>query len=368
MLILQRYVLRSLVLNFVVTFLVITGVFFIAGCVRVLYSKDGSLDVVSFLRVLPLIMIQTSSVTVPMSLLVAVVLSYGRLASDNEMIAVLMGGVHPYWILSPALLVGIVLSFVNLFINTEFVPRAREVRDALVKTSVSTYLKSLTTDANNLKLDRFRMHYRFRDEEDWFHDVTIYMMTRGDSDILRLQDGFPVKAARARPRVDSVNSMFVVELRDVQAQQEDEKTVNRASSRDTQLAWAFSELLEDRQRERNVDELTSTELLGYRAAGLELRYFGYRYTLEYHKRIASAFACLVFVLIGAPLGIFFRRGGQLEAFLVSFLLVMVFYYPFMVAGDSLASNGKISPEVGAWLADAVSLLVGGSLMFKLFRS
>ncbi|MEQ8763968.1 MAG: LptF/LptG family permease [Planctomycetota bacterium] len=369
MLTLQRYVLRSLFFNFLVTLIVITGVFFIAGCVRVLYSKAGAPDVVSFLRLVPLLMIQTSSVTVPMSLLVAVVVSYGRLASDNEMIGVLMGGIHPYWVLSPAILLGLCLSAVNLFVNTEFVPRARELRDALVKQSVNALLQTLNADDNNLKIGDLRMHYRLRDEEGWFHDVSIYLLKSGKDDVHRLQPGFPIRAARARPTVDTERNSISVVLLDWEGESEaGQKRLTRVSSDRFRLDLSLPELFAERERDRNVDELSTLELLLYRATNLELRYFTYRYTLEYHKRIANAFACLVFVFIGAPLGIFFRRGGQLEAFLVSFLLVMIFYYPFMVAGDTLASNGKIPAVVGAWLADGVSLLVGGGLVWKLFRS
>ena len=86
--------------------------------------------------------------------------------------------------------------------------------------------------------------------------------------------------------------------------------------------------------------------------------------LEYHRRLSLPTACLVLALVGIPLGLSSKRGGKSTGFVLTILLVFV-YYSFSLIGVSLARQGRVPPGVGAWMADVV-FLVGG--VFLLWRS
>lgn len=73
--------------------------------------------------------------------------------------------------------------------------------------------------------------------------------------------------------------------------------------------------------------------------------------VEYHKKFSIAFACMVFVLLGAPLGILARRGGVRAGFLsVAFFL---FYYLCLVGGEQLADRRLLNPWLSMWVANIV---------------
>ncbi len=86
--------------------------------------------------------------------------------------------------------------------------------------------------------------------------------------------------------------------------------------------------------------------------------------IEYHRRFSLPTACLVLALVGIPLGLSSKRGGKSTGFVLTILLVFV-YYSISLIGVSLARQGRVSPGLGVWMADLV-FLAGG--VFLLWRS
>jgi lipopolysaccharide export system permease protein len=71
------------------------------------------------------------------------------------------------------------------------------------------------------------------------------------------------------------------------------------------------------------------------------------YAVEWHKKFAIPFACIIFVLIGAPLAVRFPRGGAGMVIAIS-LLIFGIYYVSLIGGESLGDKGKIPPFLGPW--------------------
>lgn len=85
----------------------------------------------------------------------------------------------------------------------------------------------------------------------------------------------------------------------------------------------------------------------------ELRVF----EIQWHKIIASSFACIAMFLIGAPLGAIIKRGGLGVPFLVS-ILFFIIYYVLTMQGEKLAKQGSVGIIAGVWIADVILFLVG----------
>jgi lipopolysaccharide export system permease protein len=85
--------------------------------------------------------------------------------------------------------------------------------------------------------------------------------------------------------------------------------------------------------------------------------------VEIDKKYSIPFACVVFVLVGAPLGIRARRGGVAVGFLsIGFFIV---YYLFLVAGEQLADRGYVPPTLAMW---AANLVLGGLGIYLTLRA
>jgi lipopolysaccharide export system permease protein len=79
--------------------------------------------------------------------------------------------------------------------------------------------------------------------------------------------------------------------------------------------------------------------------------------VEVHKKYSIPAACLVFVLVGAPLGIRIRQGGWAVAGVLSLVFFLI-YWAFLIAGESLADREIISPWLSMWSANIVVGLLG----------
>lgn len=87
------------------------------------------------------------------------------------------------------------------------------------------------------------------------------------------------------------------------------------------------------------------------------------YEVEIYKKYSIPFACLIFALIGAPLGYRVRRGGFGIAAGFSLLFFLI-YWASLIGGEKLADRDLVSPFMGMWLVNIVLGLFGLYLMFK----
>lgn len=82
-----------------------------------------------------------------------------------------------------------------------------------------------------------------------------------------------------------------------------------------------------------------------------------RYRVEIHKKYSIALACLIFMLIGAPLGLSIRRGG-LGTVAGLAITIFLFYWITLVQGEKLADRNLLEPWVGMWIANIFMAVIG----------
>ncbi|NUO81238.1 LptF/LptG family permease, partial [candidate division KSB1 bacterium] len=85
--------------------------------------------------------------------------------------------------------------------------------------------------------------------------------------------------------------------------------------------------------------------------------------VEIQKKYSIPVACLVFVLIGAPLGIMSRRGGLATGGGLS-LVFFLLYWTFLVGGEDLADRQIISPFLAMWSANIIVGIAGLYLLWR----
>jgi len=88
-----------------------------------------------------------------------------------------------------------------------------------------------------------------------------------------------------------------------------------------------------------------------------------KYEVEIYKKYALPAACIVFVLIGAPLGIMVRKGGFGAAASIS-LAFFLLYWAFLIGGEKLAERDVFSPFIGMWAANILLFVMGILLTIK----
>ena len=91
------------------------------------------------------------------------------------------------------------------------------------------------------------------------------------------------------------------------------------------------------------------------------------YLVEFHRRLALPTSCLVLALVGIPLGLSSKKGGKSMGFVLTIVLVFLYYF-VSLTGISLGRSGRIPPGVGVWAANFLFLLAGVVLLYRVERS
>ena len=91
-----------------------------------------------------------------------------------------------------------------------------------------------------------------------------------------------------------------------------------------------------------------------------------KYRVEAHKKFSIPFACILFVLLGAPLGILANKGGFAVSTSISFGFFLM-YYILLIIGEELADRNILSPLVGMWTPNVVLMIVSIYLIFYTIR-
>lgn len=91
-----------------------------------------------------------------------------------------------------------------------------------------------------------------------------------------------------------------------------------------------------------------------------------KYMVEFHKKFAIPFACIVFVLIGLPMAVTTARSGRGISVSLALGCYLV-YYVFLMGGEKLSDRGMLDPLLAMWLANIVLTLVAVPILIRTVR-
>ncbi|OGG50602.1 MAG: hypothetical protein A3F84_02480 [Candidatus Handelsmanbacteria bacterium RIFCSPLOWO2_12_FULL_64_10] len=359
------------------------------------------------------------ALAVPMSVLVAVLMAFGRLSSDGEVAALKAVGVGLHRAAWPVLLcAGLVAGLVAWF-NDRVLPdanhRARMLMDDIRRKKPSVAL----ADKPGLVIDDFDDYRiligRVAPQGSAVEDILIYKQQPGEfptailarrgeisftpdrKDMaLTLHDG-EAHALDSRDQTRYVKTAFhrqvivlgdagrrlvrtvedtrgdremrVAEMRAQVARHSEE--VRQAGEEAGQVFEAFVRRLLLDSGPPGGDPLKEVQQALAQVRS-ELMVAGHRgraanrYLVEIHKKYAISAACIVFVFVGLPLGIAFRAGGATRGAAVSIGFFLL-YWMFLIGGEKLADRGYLSPALSMWAADILIGAAGGWLTWREMR-
>ena len=124
----------------------------------------------------------------------------------------------------------------------------------------------------------------------------------------------------------------------------------------------YSTLLTGIKQDPSLQQALRSDLYIINRYEIEAR----KYLVEIHKKYSIPVACIVFVLIGAPLGIMARRGtfGISASLSLGFFLL---YWVCLIGGEKLSDRLYVQPWIGMWIANIILGILGAYLTFRLAR-
>ena len=111
------------------------------------------------------------------------------------------------------------------------------------------------------------------------------------------------------------------------------------------------------------------KLLSYENMQLNLQWRQQRieeYLVEVHKKISIPFGCIIFMLIGAPIGMLTRKGNIGYAALIC-AVIFTFYWTSLIEGEKLADRMIITPFTSMWAGNIILTIIGILLTIKIWR-
>jgi lipopolysaccharide export system permease protein len=302
---------------------------------------------------------------VPMSVMMAILLTLLRMSGDNEIVALKAGGISVYRLLPPVMGFAVIGGLITLAVTLWGAPQGRlALKDVVARATRTTDLSLVLKE---------------RTFNDAFDGVMLFV-TRIDPATRELVDVFiedqrhrPLKIAIVAPRgrlvAEAGNNAYRLELHGGTVHR-----VDLASRTADTIGFDVYDVALKVKQPAAVPAAAppSEDEMGFAALGRWIdslkpgdpRYFSAR--LAWHQKLAIPAACLCLGFMALPLGIQSRtakRSFGLGLGLASFLA----YYLMLSAGKILGEGGYLTPVVGMWLPNVVSAGFGCWLMARAVR-
>ncbi len=441
---LSRYILREHTLPFsfalvVLTFVLLTN--FLLRTIDRFLGKGLSISVLLEYMFLNLAWIL--ALAVPMAVLIATLMAFGRMSSDNEISAIRTSGIHYNSILLPSLIFGILICLGMILFNNLILPELNH-KARLLSADISRKRPDLEFDVGYFieSLPEHSILIGSRDES-VFRDITIFSKGKNVSQrtitansgtietiyggvVLHLSDGIIHELGQNSEEYRQIyfqDYQVVVPIDNLILTRKDSKIrgdremtftmINNKISGYYQKINETKDRIISRVKKEDLieDNLFPDSLINFSSVAVQndikstldslqisllslekeknnkkISYIKRRfknlirgvtsdfkligayeksinkYSVELHKKFSIPFASIIFILIGAPLGIMARKGG----FAISMALSLGFfivYWAFLISGEELADRGYFSPIMSMWMPNIILGLVGMYLCY-----
>lgn len=378
---LQRYILRQLLIVFCGVLSVLTFLLVFVGAFQ--QAKSTGLGPLHILQIFPYIIPSLLPFTIPATLLLTVCVVYGRMAGDQEVTAAKAAGINVLSLLWPAFFLGSLLSVVSLVLTDQVIPwsmaRIREtVRTAMedifldvLRTQNQMTAWDLATvitvqgvegktlirpnfryapigrDPVTIQAEKATITFDLEKQQVILNMVNGYIDASGQRNIkfLREERPFPLtdKTPPPKPRHLSIEQ---IENETDEIQQRLNATRER---RDIETAMALA--LGDFER------LQSADFDHFKAqVDLEFKDLA-KLNTALHGRYALSCSCFFFVLLGSPYAVIQARRQFLTSFAWCFFPIVVVYYPIVFLMMNLSKTGDLNPVWAMWVGNTLVMLV-----------
>jgi lipopolysaccharide export system permease protein len=375
------------------------------------------------------------ALAVPMAVLIATLMAFGRMSEDNEINAMRASGISFTSILKPALIFGVIICITLTYFNNYILPEMNfyarllqgdihkkrpglEIEPGHFINTIPDYSMIIRKDNNGMMED-----VRIFSKENQEIQTSIYSLTGelemlDDAIVLMLYDGeiheLDLKDYKSYRRINFKQHKIIIPADDMMLARRDtsnrsdrEMTVpmmlnkkenyNKRSERvQTRIGRAFNKVIgdsivpismeaallqmdnyrtemlnkemtpvEQRRQERKLKSLERQMNNEYRLIQ-NYQKSQNKYAVEIHKKFSLPIACILFVLVGAPLGTLTKKGGFIVAISMGFGFFLI-YYIFLIGGEELADRNRVSPFIGMWAPNFLLLITGIYLTLNTVR-
>jgi lipopolysaccharide export system permease protein len=355
--IINRYILKEVAIPFVMILFVLTFVLLMG---RILQLMDlmvnkgiGFIDMAIFII---LLMPSFLMFTIPISLLVAIMIGLGRLSGDNEITIMKASGISMYQLSRPVAAASVIAFIMTAVITLFLVPQGNYATKQHLynvskkQASIGIREKIFIDDfdglliyAETIPMDGAFMEgvlisdTRLTQEPTTIIARKAYLISdpKALTVTMRLENGSTHTVDAGLNNYRKMDfSNYDVNL-DIRAALFDEKKLKEKSSGEMTVLE-----LREKLRESELEKLRQREV-----------------AIELNKKLSIPMSCLIFGILGVPLGIRAHRSVKSRGISLGAIIVAL-YYMLQLGGEALVQTGKVSPPLGAWVPNLIFGLAG----------
>ena len=363
--ILRNYFLKEFLGPLFLVLGVVTFVMILGNLIKIadLIINKG-VAITSVLKLFLLMIPSLLTYTMPISVLTAVLLSLGRLSRDNEIVAIKATGISLFRLILPLLIVGLILSLTLVVFNDKVVPYAHyTARKALVEVGVKNPTAALEP---GVFIDSFEgcVLFIYGIEQNKLYNVRIYQPQGEDK---------PTRTIVAkRGEFIAVPEKNAIKLKLIDGTSDEPDPENPSNFYKLNFKTYFMTLnlakMQDKDKiAKKAKDMTIKELTQEIERVKRERIDPTPLLTEINKKIALAFSCFVFMLLGIPLAIISRRREKSINLGIAFVTIGIYYLLFLGA-EALSLEHILTPNIAIWLPNLIIGLFGGILTYKLCES
>lgn len=335
MLLIHRSILKELLSSFLLSILFLNSTLMMEKLLKLsrILSVVGA-SIADITQIILYLQPQMLILTIPMAMLLSVLLTYGRMNADNELIILRSSGMSFRSLSLPVVYLGLACFVISLAMSFYLSPKGSsllggKVTEILITRAPMTIEEGIFNTA--------------------FKDIIILV--------------------KEKPAPDRLSGIFIVDERKKEEQKVIVAKEGNIVPENESLSFSLSsghiyitkkEIFTDiafskyhfklnpfvKSAEKKNRELTPLELL---KAAKEAPDKKIQFLLEFHRRLSMPAICFVLILLGPALSLMAGKTGRLGGLTVG-LLVFVVYYTLLLYGENLARSGKLPHIAGAWMS------------------
>ena len=301
------------------------------------------------------------ALAVPMAVLIATLMAFGRLSADNEVTALKASGVSIISLMKPAVLFGIIIMAALFYFSDRVLPEFNH-RSRLLSSDISRKKPTINLEEGVFHFDVPKIVMRAQEIDEMtsmMREVVIYnegdrqymttiladsgqlefnydseqfLMTLYSGTIHRIERQKPENYQETRYEV----SLFRMDAPDMMLQR-------RESSYRSDREQSSGMMMQEVRKLRKEVKPNTRRINAY--------------LVEINKKYSIPAACLAFTIIGVPMGVMFRSGGLG----ISGGLAVVFFLAYwicLIGGEDLADRGIVAPWIAMWFPNILILAMG----------